>query len=330
MRILLIRLSSIGDIVLCSAAIRCLRKRFPEATIDFLTKASMSDILKADPNINHIVHWEGSPADMAKQIVSSEYSHVIDLQDNLRTRILEQWLPANIQVLRYNKHRIRRTLSVWFKKSFYHGHVAEQYLLAMASLGVKNDGLGLQYHIAPEDKITINDVPFTHKAGFAVLCIGATHYTKRMPEQKWVELIQKIRMPLVLIGGEAERALGDRLADLDSFKVINKCGVYSLGQSASAIQLSKFVITHDTGMMHIAAAFDKKTLSIWGGTIPELGFAPYMRSPEKNIIIEQKDLSCRPCSKYGRSSCPKKHFNCMEKMDIDQIISQTGISSLPL
>jgi ADP-heptose:LPS heptosyltransferase len=326
MRILLIRLSSIGDIVLCSAAIRCLRKRFPEATIDFLTKASMSDILKADPNINHIVHWEGSPANIAKQIVSSEYSHVIDLQDNLRTRILEQWLPANIQVIRYNKHRIRRTLSVWFKKNFYHGHVAEQCLLAMASLGVQNDGLGLQYHIAPEDKITINDVPFTHKAGFAVLCIGATHFTKRMPEHKWAELIQKIRMPLLLIGGESERAIGDRLADLDSFKVINKCGVYTLGQSASAIQLSKFVITHDTGMMHIAAAFDKKTLSIWGGTIPELGFAPYLKSPEKSILIEEKQLSCRPCSKYGRSSCPKKHFKCMEQINIDRLISQTGVS----
>jgi ADP-heptose:LPS heptosyltransferase len=330
MRILLIRLSSIGDIVLCSPAIRCLKKQFPEAAIDFLTKSSMADVVKADPHITQILYWEGSPKDVAKQVISGNYSLVIDLQDNLRTRILEQWLPISIKVLRYKKNRLRRTLSVWFKKNFYQGHVVEQYLAAMADLGVKNDGLGLQYHIAPEDKITINDVPFTHKAGFAVLCIGATHFTKRMPEQKWAELIQKIRMPLILLGGEAERAIGERLADIDSFKVINKCGMYTLGQSASAIQLSKFVITHDTGMMHIAAAFDKKILSIWGGTIPELGFAPYMRSLEKNILIEQKDLSCRPCSKYGRSSCPKKHFHCMEKMDIDHIINQTGISSLPV
>lgn len=327
MRILLIRLSSIGDIVLCSAAIRCLRKRYPEASIDFLTKSSMLDILKADPHINQIVIWDGSPKDMAAQIIDRNYSHVIDLQDNLRTRILEQWLPIGIKVLRYNKQRLRRAMSVWFKKNLYRGHVTEQYLAAMADLDVIYDGSGLQYHIAPEDKITINDVPFTHKAGFAVLCIGATHFTKRMPEHKWAELIQKIRMPLILIGGKSESAMGERLAEKDSFKVINKCGVYTLGQSASAIQLSKFVITHDTGMMHIAAAFDKKVFSIWGGTIPELGFAPYMKSPEKSILIEQKNLSCRPCSKYGRSSCPKKHFNCMEKIDIDQLIRKTGISS---
>jgi ADP-heptose:LPS heptosyltransferase len=328
MRFLLIRLSSIGDIVLSSAAIRCLRKQYPEAAIDFLTKAPMRGILAADPHLNNIITWEGSPKEMAQTILHREYTHIIDLQDNIRTRLLEQWLPGRIHVLRYDKLRWRRTLSVWLKRNIYRGHVAEQYIEALSPIGVNNDGLGLAFYIAPEDQISMKEVPFTHKAGFAVLCIGATHFTKRMPEQKWAELIQKIRMPLMLIGGPAEQALGDRLAEIDSFKVINRCGQYSIGQSASAIHLSKFVITQDTGMMHIAAAFNKKTLSIWGGTIPELGFYPYLRSPENNIIIEQQELGCRPCSKYGRNSCPRRHFRCMEQINIDTLILKTGIAPI--
>jgi ADP-heptose:LPS heptosyltransferase len=98
--------------------------------------------------------------------------------------------------------------------------------------------------------------------------------------------------------------------------------MYNLNQSASLIRQAVAVLTNDTGLMHISAAFGKRMVSVWGNTIPAFGMYPYL--PEKfkanSMIAEVKDLSCRPCSKLGFSECPEKHFNCMRLIDIDPIV----------
>jgi heptosyltransferase-2 len=101
----------------------------------------------------------------------------------------------------------------------------------------------------------------------------------------------------------------------------NGCGEYSIAQSAYILKQANAVITHDTGMMHIAAAFNKKVISVWGNTIPEFGMSPYFK--DRSYVSEVSDLNCRPCSKIGYAKCPKGHFKCMEDQDIDKIISKT-------
>lgn len=321
MRILVIRLSSIGDIVLTSPALRGLRRRFPDAKIDFLTKEEYGPWIRQNPNVNTVFFWEGSVADMAEEIKEWEYDCVIDLHGSLRTRWLECLLPESIPCYSYRKGTVGRLMSVIFKRNMYGGkHVVDRYMEALRPLGVEPDGQGLEFFIAKIDQVSAASLPFTHLAGFAVCCLGATHFTKKMPESKWAELLEKLPLPVILIGGKAEAAMGASLAARNEFKVLNFCGKLSPGQSADLIRQSKLVITHDTGMMHIAAAFQKKTISLWGGTVPWLGFKPYLHNEVNNIIIENKDLNCRPCSKYGTSTCSQGHFKCMNDLNLDAVI----------
>ena len=321
MRILIIRFSSIGDIVLCSAVIRCLKQTYPDAEIHFLTKDAFAPIVSSNPYITKVIAFKDQLLTLGRELATNQYDVVVDLHNNLRSHLLIQLLPEKVSVLRYQKDRWKRSLSVLLKQDFFKGkHVVDQYFEPLQSLNVFYDGKGLDYFIRPDDTISRADLPFTHLAGFAVFCLGATHFTKKWPEEKWITLCNDILLPVILIGGKTEAELGQKLAGLDPFKIINACGKYSLGQSASIIQQAKFVVTHDTGMMHIAAAFRKKTISIWGGTVPWLGFRPFIDDDAKNIIVEDDALKCRPCSKYGRKSCPKGHFKCMIDIQPEKIL----------
>ena len=114
------------------------------------------------------------------------------------------------------------------------------------------------------------------------------------------------------IGSDRERVLREDLGK--KAEVYNACGKFNLNQSASLLKEAVVVFSHDTGLMHIAAAFGKKIYSIWGNTIPEFGMYPYRT---QFVIFENKKLKCRPCSKIGFDSCPKKHFKCMNDVVFD-------------
>lgn len=327
-KILLIRFSSIGDIVLTSLALRCIKNSYPEAEIDFLTKERYVELVSSYPQISKVLLSKNNLWQTSLEIIQQEYDAVIDLHSNFRTRILQQLLPESLSFYRYQKHSFRRILSVWLKRDLYQNEkVPEQYLKALQFLGVENDDKGLEFYIPKKDWIYKMDLPYTHRAGFAVISLGATHFTKKLPYSKWEELIKQLDVPIILIGGEQEVDISEKLEQLDDLKIVNKCGKYNLHQSASVVAQSVFIITQDTGMMHIAAALKKKTISIWGGTVPYLGFEPYGIYSEKSIIIENLELNCRPCSKYGRADCPKGHFKCMMDISVEEIIKAAGVKT---
>jgi ADP-heptose:LPS heptosyltransferase len=151
--------------------------------------------------------------------------------------------------------------------------------------------------------------------------IGAKHATKQLPLEKMQSVAQKFKMPVVLLGGKEDISRGGAIEKSFSSEVFNACGIFSLNQSAAIVKHSHHVISHDTGLMHIAAAFRKKIISIWGNTIPEFGMYPYMPSSpvQNNLMLEVKGLSCRPCSKIGFEKCPRGHFKCMADQDEVQI-----------
>jgi ADP-heptose:LPS heptosyltransferase len=129
-------------------------------------------------------------------------------------------------------------------------------------------------------------------------------------------------MPIVLLGGKTEQAIGERIASAAGAHVVDLCAKLSLHQSAAVVQQSAKVITHDTGLMHIAAAFRKPIISVWGSTVPKFGMWPfYPTALELNTSVEVLGLSCRPCSKIGFDRCPKTHFKCMQSIDVGQIES---------
>jgi heptosyltransferase-2 len=122
----------------------------------------------------------------------------------------------------------------------------------------------------------------------------------------------------VLLGGNDVKANGDIVATAIGTHIYNACGVTSLDESVYLVSKAESIIGFDTGLTHIAEAFNKPIVSVWGGTIPELlGVQPYM---VKDVLVAGIDLDCRPCSKFGLEKCPLGHFKCMNDMPEDSII----------
>jgi ADP-heptose:LPS heptosyltransferase len=168
--------------------------------------------------------------------------------------------------------------------------------------------------------VDLATLPEPHRAGYVALAIGAAHATKRLPPHKLVELAQRIEGPLVMIGGPDEVAVARTIADAVGARAFNAAGKYDLLGSASLIRQARSVVAHDSGAMHVACAFNRPVVCVWGNTVPAFGMGPYQpRSPHQAHSMEVPELDCRPCSKLGFEKCPKGHFHCMEKQDIGRI-----------
>jgi ADP-heptose:LPS heptosyltransferase len=198
-------------------------------------------------------------------------------------------------------------------------HIVDRYLHTVMLFDANNDGKGLDCFIPEEDEVPLTDLPESFRYGFVAFVTGAMHGTKQMPAEKMIEICKALNLPVVLLGGKLEEALGKQIDEQTGENVLNAVGKYNINQSASLIRQSRLVITHDTGLMHIAAAFKKKILSVWGHTIPEFGMYPYQPDPASRIF-ETKGLSCRPCTKIGKKKCPKGHFRCINDIDNDSIV----------
>lgn len=317
MKILIIRFSSIGDIVLTSPVIRCLKNQLENCEVHYLTKDLFKQIIENNPFVSKVYGIENDVSEVTDQLIKEHYDVIIDLHDNIRSHQVSAML--KIKTYRYNKQRFKRFLLTQFKINLLNNHVVDRYFTAVKKINVINDGKGLDYFIPEKDEIPTAKLPFTHITGFCVIVVGAKHFTKQIPQEKLEELCTKITMPIILIGGKEDAYLGTQLESIDKFKIYNACGNLNINQSASVIKKAKFVITPDTGMMHIAAAFNKRIISIWGGTEKRLGFAPYNNNAN-SVLIENTSLSCRPCHKHGLDKCPKGHFKCMNELVMQKVM----------
>ncbi len=312
-KILVIRFSSIGDIVLCTPVLRCLKK-MPGKNIEvhFATKAKYKGLLEHNPNIDHLHLLDGSLSGMIRKLRSAGVSAVIDLHNNLRSALVKTALLKPSRSL--FKMNIEKWLLTAFKINRLPGkHIVDRYFDAAGIAGVKNDGEGLDFFFEEASPGWPKQLPPAFRERPVAFVIGGKHATKRLPDEKIISICKKLGTGVVLLGGSAERTSGD---------VFNGCGIFSLQQSAYVVKMADVVITHDTGLMHIAAAFNKRIVSVWGNTVPAFGMLPYMpRYPERSVVIEVEGLPCRPCTKIGYSKCPKGHFDCMNKIDEEKLVS---------
>lgn len=321
MKFLVIRFSSIGDIVLTTPAIRCLKKQVTDAEVHFLTKENFKSVTEGNPYIDKYFYFKNDLSLLIKVLKSEHYDYIVDLHDNFRTKRIGWALKAKI--LTYNKERVEKFLLTQLHINKMSGrHIADRCVDVLAELGVVNDGMGLDYFIPERAEINMNDLPVPHMMGYIAIVIGASYYTKKLPVHKLQELCRKLNYPIILVGGKEDFAEAEAIASVDTIKVYNACGKFSLHESADLVRKSQMVISHDTGLQYIACAFNKQVLAIWGGTSPLLDVEPYYASSEKdryqNFLVA--GLSCQPCSNFGTNTCPKKHFKCMEAQDIDAIV----------
>lgn len=316
-KILIIRLSSIGDIVLTTPVPRCLKKTFPNAKIHFATRKANNSILAHNPYIDRIHLLDNSFNSFLEDLKNENFDYVIDLQNNIKSGQIKRALGKTS--FSFYKMNIDKFLLVTLKRPMQSVHIVERYLNACSALGVIHDEEGLDYFIDASEEVSISTLPPVFHSGYIGISVGAQHATKRLPLPKMIELCRLINAPIVLMGGPEDQATADQVMHaLPEAPIWNACGNYKLNQSASLVRQAKLMIAHDTGLMHIAAAMHKNIISIWGNTVPELGMTPYKAGSESRIF-EVKQLSCRPCSKIGSASCPKKHFGCMQQQNCHAI-----------
>jgi len=287
--------------------------------VHFLTKQSFAPIVENNPYVDKVHVLADNRDLMVREIRAEKFDYIIDLHHNLRTLRLKQAL--RIKSYAFDKLNIKKWIYTNLKWNLLPQlHIVDRYMKTVEPFGVKNDGEGLDYFISARDEVKQKDIPASHHAGYIGLVIGAAHFTKKLPVEKLKELCSKINHPLVILGGKEDAAAGNEIASADPVKIYNACGKFSINESADLVRKAKLIISHDTGLMHIAAAFKKPIISVWGNTVPEFGMYPYYGKFQiPNSIFQVNGLRCRPCSKIGYSKCPKGHFKCMRQISTGEI-----------
>lgn len=331
MKILVLRFSSIGDIVLTTPVLRTLKSGLKDVEIHYSTRPEYGQILTANPNIDKIHLLQSGMSELVSVLKKERFDFIIDLHNNFRTFIIKTAL--GVKSSSFKKLNIQKWLLVNLKVNMMpNRHIVDRYIDTVKGLGVEMDVLGLDYYIPHKDEVEEDWLPESHRQDLVVFAIGGKLGTKQLPRERIIEVCDKINKPVILLGGKEDESIGNYIAgffekrnenlpfekglkDLNKKTVIfNGCGKFNLNQSASIIKKSIAVFTHDTGLMHIASAFGKDVFSFWGNTVPEFGMYPYRT---KFTVFENNALTCRPCSKIGHGKCPLGHFKCMKKQAID-------------
>ena len=315
MKFLIIRFSSIGDIVLTTPVIRCLKRQVPGARVHYVTKYTFHSIVDSNPYIDKIHYYNNDLPALIDELKLENFDYVIDLHHNLRTLKVKRALKK--RSFSFRKLNLEKWVYTNFKWNVMpHIHIVDRYMETVKSFGVTNDGAGLDYFIPEHHRLSESDIPASHHAGYIGIVIGAALNTKKLPVEKIISLCQAIDHPIILLGGKEDVKDGETIALIEPVKIYNACGKFNLDESADLVRRAKLIITHDTGLMHIAAAFRKPIISIWGNTVPEFGMSAYVGNQGSNDTrFEIRPLYCRPCSKIGYNKCPHGHFRCMKNQN---------------
>jgi len=307
-KILIIRLSSLGDILLTTPLIRSIKQKNPSVQLDFVVREEFFELLQNNPNIRNIYKYTNHKFithTLFNSLLSENFDLAIDLQNNLRSREIVR--PLNSKILRFEKNNLYKFLLVHFKINKLKNTPQIPVRYAKASEGIELDNEGLDFYTDNQP-----DSRFNKSEKYIGICPGAKHFTKRWPKEYFIELGRKLESlgyKVVLFGGLEEAPICHEIVSSLRY-ALNLCNT-SLLQVAADMKMCKAIYTNDSGLMHIASAVRVPVVAFFGSTVREFGFYPYKT---KSIELENKDLSCRPCTHIGRKSCPKIHFKCMKEI----------------
>ena len=321
MKFLIVRFSSIGDIVLTFPVVEAIKAKYPHAQIHYITKKENATLLRACLEVDKVILIENKVFEVLAELKSEKYDVVIDLHKNLRSQTLKNFL--RVKSFTFPKLNIRKWIYVRFKWNVLNDiHVVERYFQALKKLGIKYNKNELNFHVPKEFELTLNQFGLAAKT-YHCIVLGAKYQTKKLPLSKLLHVIENFDQDLVLLGGKEEEEIAHRIIETYPHKkIVNFVGILNILESAYVLKNTKSVLTNDTGLMHIAASFDCKILLTWGNTTRKLGMYPYGNKGSKIVEFEVKNLSCRPCSKIGFSKCPKEHFNCMSLQNEKEILRE--------
>ncbi|MHA4896114.1 glycosyltransferase family 9 protein [Pedobacter sp. PWIIR3] len=307
-----------GDIIYTTPVVRCLKQKFPNAEIHFLTKKEFKYIYDHNPYLAKLHLLQPKLKDTIQEIKLEQFDLVIDLHNNLRTFIIKSML--RLPSSTYKKDRINKWLALRFKSKKFVSpkHLVDRYLDTVTFLGVENDYKPIDYFISKPYQLS-ELLPVSHQKDYVAFIIGATHFTKRLPNEQIIEICSGINAPVILLGGKDVMENAAIIREAIGERVHNACGQINLDQSVFLVSKASKVIGFDTGLTHISEAFNRPLVSIWGGTTADLlGVYPYQIT---NSLMAEIDLECRPCSKFGLENCPLGHFKCMKNIPSGPIVN---------
>jgi ADP-heptose:LPS heptosyltransferase len=323
-RILLVRFSSIGDLLLTTPLVRAIRARHPRADITFVVREDMADTLRHNPHLTRLVTWtRGTPlADVARELRGTPWTHRLDLHGSIRSHALRRLIGGSWTT--YPKHRVRRSLLIRTGRRLGGslGPVAERYFHAARTLDVRPDGLPPEFYFPADARRQADEFLAANGVGqdrtLIAFAPGAAHFTKRWPLEHWEALVRRVRntADIVVIGGPGERALGEALASAGGDAVINAAGHFSLPGTGALLKRARVMAGGDTGAMHLATAVGTPVVALFGPGVDEFGFFPYRA---RAVVLERKELSCRPCSTHGGPRCPLGHHRCLVDIQPDEV-----------
>lgn len=333
-KILVVRFSSIGDIILTSPVVRWLKVQLG-AEVHFLTKAQYRFVLAHNPHIDRFHTIKSKVSEALPGLRAEGYDLIVDLHKNFRSFQVKMGL--GVPSCTFEKLNIEKWLLVNFKINRLPAgtHLVDRYAEGLARLGIVNDGQGLDFFIPADSEVEAaaflransgaGAIPDPH---FVAYVVASTSGTRTMPFDKAVTICRGIQRPVILFGGAGEAKAGAFIAAEAGAHVINACGMLTFYQSAALIRQSAMVVTPDTSLMHVAAAYHRPVCLLWGSNVYEFGMFPYYpRGMNKMTGFGVDGLACRPCSKIGFDQCPKGHFRCMRDIseaEILQTINEEG------
>jgi lipopolysaccharide heptosyltransferase II len=319
-KILVIRLSSIGDIVLTTPVLRSLRQGLPAAQIHFLTKKAFLPLLQHNPNVDKLIAFEGDLKATIRALKAEGYDFILDLHNNLRSHLIRAAFPLTASAV-YPKQTLRIKLYTRFRIGRLPArHTVERYAMALRKLGCTLDGGSLDFPLPAAAQQLAGQLiqrNFTRRP--IAVALGGNFATKRWPREHFVRLLQALGTPVILLGGPAERVDADWIAAQLEQQCLVAAGEYDLLVSAALMAKCGQAITHDSGFMHIGVALGLRLYTLWGSTVPALGFGPY--KAERARVLQVDHLDCRPCSKLGHAACPLGHFKCMVDLSPESVVA---------
>jgi lipopolysaccharide heptosyltransferase II len=330
---LVIRFSSIGDIVLSTPLLRVLRATFPKIQLDYVTRTEYAELVRHNQNVNLVYEYdvrEGFEGlrRLKQKLRDEAYDTVVDIHGSLRSIFLRTGLGAQ-RVFTIDKRKYERFMLVHLKKNLYRSivSVADRYIEPLEAIGVRSDGKGPELHIPDEVLFGVSGKMATlqlHRFERTIgLCPTARHFTKRWPDDRFVALGVRFAREedgkVLIFGGKDDRNLTSTIAarinaEAGAERATDLSGQFSLLETAAAMEYCDVVVTNDSGLMHIASAMHKKLVAVFGSTVREFGFFPY-----GGIVVERTGLGCRPCSHIGRPSCPEGHLRCLKEIDVEEV-----------
>lgn len=311
--LLIVRLSSLGDILLTTPVIRAIKTSFPDIKIDFLLREEYYDLLRHNPHLENLITVTNDKTylkSLKYQICIKNYDLVIDLQNNFRSLSLLRCYGSS--VVTFKKGNLDKFLLVNFKINRLKDRKPIPVRYAQSVEGLNLDDKGIELYTKKTAIKTLETNEY-----FIGLCPGSRHYTKMWPEEYFIELGQQLEennYRVILFGGIEDIMLCKRIVS-NLTSAINLCNDNDILQTAADMKRCTAVYCNDSGLMHVATAVDVPVLAFFGSTVREFGFSPYNA---KNLILENNSLTCRPCTHIGRSRCPKNHFRCMKEISPQQ------------